>query len=161
MLGFFFDTRDEVTLSTLGVTAAAQTVLDDATVAAMLATLGAIAKSLGTTAGDTIRLSASATPERVPCLVALPEAGAGAWAPVLTAGATHTVTRSGIWTGITPSGLEIGEGCSGTITGAYDTTTTGVTADAAGDLEHIAAASVGWVIWREAGGYRMVCWEKA
>ena len=120
-----------------------------------------VPKSTGTTAGDRLRWTASATVERTACLVALPSAGAGAWAPALVAGAHHTVTRTGIWTGITPSGLEIGEGCSGIIAGAYATTTTGVTADATDDLADIAAASVGFVLWREASGYRMVCWEKA
>ena len=121
----------------------------------------AVLESLGTTAGDRIRFSASGTPARQACLVALSEAGAGGWAPALTAGADHTVTRTGVLTGITPSGLEIGEGCSGTITGAYETTTTGVTADWSDALDDIAAASVGFVLWREAGGYRMICWEKA
>ncbi len=117
--------------------------------------------SLVTTAGDRIRATGSATVERVPALVALPDAPAGDWTPALKAGSHHTVTRTGIWTGIAPTGLEIGEGCSGVITGAYATTTTGVTADAEGDLDAIAAASVGWLIWREATGYRMVCWERA
>ena len=81
---------------------------------------------------------------------------------MLTSDAHHTVIRTGIWTNITPSGLEIGEGCSGVITGAYAVSgSAGVTADATGDLAAIAAASVGWVIWREAAGYRMVCWERA
>lgn len=114
-----------------------------------------------TAAGSRYRATGAGAVGEAKCLVALAEAGAGVWAPTLTAGAHHTVTRSGIWTGITPSGLEIGEGCAGVITGAFATTTTGVTADASGDLDDIAGASVGWVIWREASGYRMVCWAKA
>lgn len=113
------------------------------------------------TAGSRYRATASGVVAEQKCLVALPEAGAGAWSPTLTAGAHHTVTRSGIWTGITPSGLEIGEGCCGSISGAAGTTTTGVTADWSGALDDIAGASVGWVIWREASGYRMACWAKA
>ena len=119
----------------------------------------AILKSLGTTAGDTLRWSASGVPERSPCLVALDEAGAGDWAPALTPGAFHTVVRSGIWTGITPSGLEIGEGCSGIITGLYEATTTGVIADGEGALTDIAAAIVVWTIQRRPNGYYMNCWE--
>jgi len=123
--------------------------------------IGAVAASTGTAAGDRLRWTAGGTVERQPCLVDLGTAGAGSFAPTLKDGAHHTVTRTGIWTGITPSGLEIGEGCTGTITGAFATATTGVIADKAGDLDDIAAASVGWVIWREASGHRMVCWEKA
>jgi len=121
----------------------------------------AIALAVGTTAGDRLGCTAAGVWVRQPCLVALPDAGAGAWAPALTPGAHHTVTRTGIWTGITPSGLEIGEDCGGTIAGAFGTTTTGVTADATGDLADIDLASVGWYIIREASGYRMTCWEKA
>ena len=133
----------------------------DVTDATNVSAAGALMKSVVTTAGDRIRATASATVERVPCTVALAEATAGGWSPALKAGAHHTVTRSGILTGITPSGLEIGEGCSGVITGAYATTTIGVTADVTGALADIAGASVGWVIWREASGYRMGCWAKA
>jgi hypothetical protein len=50
-------------MSTMTVTSAARTVLDDTTVAAMLTTLGGIASSLLTTRGDMIRRGASA-PER-------------------------------------------------------------------------------------------------
>lgn len=123
--------------------------------------VGAPALSILTAAGSRYRATAAGTVGEQKCLVVLAEAGAGGWSPALTAGAHHTVTRSGILTGITPSGLEIGEGCTITITGAFATTTTGITADASGDLDDIAAASVGMVIWREASGYRAICWEKA
>lgn len=125
------------------------------------ANVGAPALATLTAAGSRYRATAAGTVAEQKCLVALAEAGAGAWAPALTAGAHHTVTRSGIWSGITPSGLEIGEGCTVTITGAFATTTTGITADATDALADITAASVLLVIWREASGYRAVCWEKA
>jgi len=117
--------------------------------------------SLLTAAGGRFRATAAGVAAQTLPLADLGTVGAGAWAPALTPDAHHTVTRSGIWTGITPSGLEIGEGCTGIITGAFATTTTPVTADADGDLDAIAGASVGFVLWRESSGYRMTCWGKA
>jgi hypothetical protein len=121
--------------------------------------VGAAALAALTAAGSRYRASGAGAVAEQKCAVALGNAGAGAWAPALTAGAGHTVTRTGIWEGITPSGLEIGEGCHGRISGAYATTTTGVLPAFAGALDDIAAAVVDFILYRTAGGYYMACWE--
>jgi hypothetical protein len=120
---------------------------------------GRLALSLVTTAGDTLRGTGAGTVEKVAALTVLAEAGAGDWAPVLKANSTHTVVRSGIWTDITPSGLEPGEGCSGRITGQYAAGTTGLAAAFDGALDDIGAAVVDFVIYRIGSTYYGACRE--